>query len=311
MFTKIDDDHFRLVGEKKDNIFPSLDEKVYTLDLQRSFFGISYIFSPMTRYENAKVSKAGIFKEVYNYTKGFFNSNRTKLRKEMGFVNKMNLILKGEPGTGKTHLACTVANELVKEHKGLGIVMNDIDDVEFDKLIDKIRINEPDRLLIFVLDELEKNSRGNLRNPNFLAFLDGAKSRENVIIIATVNSIQDFPNFLIKRPGRFEKVFDFVFNTEDTLSELTKELIPERYSSNKEVVDDIVMGALISKIKTIDELRFYILNYLVAYENGEILEPVKKETAVVVEELKVDDESAEKFSEETLLDTLTAAINPN
>ena len=268
MFTKIDDTHFKLIGEKSSNIFPTLESKVYNMDIQEHMFGVDYVFSPLERYENSTVAQVGIFKEVYEYTKGFFSDVRINLRKEMGFINKMNLILKGNPGTGKTHLACTVASELVKEHNGIGIVVDTISSIKFDKLIDRIRINEPDRLIIFVLDELEKNNHNRLINPDFLSFLDGAKSRENVIIIATVNSVANFPNFLINRPGRFEKIFDFVFNTEEVLSDLTKILIPERYAKNTEVIEDLVATALLSNVKTIDELRFLILDYLVAFEKG-------------------------------------------
>ena len=324
MYTKVDDTHFKLIGEKKENIFPTLETRVYNLDANETFFGVDFIFSPMERYDNAKVAQAGIFKEVYEYTKGFFNEARTTIRKEMGFVNKMNLILKGDPGTGKTHLACTIASEIVKEHEGIGIVLNSIENVKFDKLIDRIRINEPDRLIVFVLDELEKNAHHRLTNSNFLAFLDGAKSRENVIIIATVNSINNFPNFLIQRPGRFEKIFDFVFNTEEIISELTEELLPERFKGKAELNKDITERAIVSNVKTIDELRFLILNYLVASENGVELEPVvskkkkkekkKEEKAEVIEKIVVENEGKvlKKASDKTtLLDQLAAAMRPS
>jgi len=322
MFTKIDDTHYKLIGEKKDNIFPVLEPKVYTMDVQESFFGTSFIFSPMERYENSKVAQVGIFKDVYEYTKGFFNESRINLRKEMGFVNKMNLILKGDPGTGKTHLACTVASELVKEHNGVGIVVNSIRGIRFDELIDKIRINDGDeRLLVFVLDELEKNGSSRLSDTDFLAFLDGAKSRENVIIIATVNSISQFPNFLIKRPGRFEKIYDFVFNTEEVIKELTTTLIPERYKEDEKVIEELTSRALLSNVKTVDHLRFMILDYLVAYENGEAIEPIvkkdkkkkkkDKEKAEVVEKYTIDEDSVGKKTESSLLDTLANAVMPN
>jgi len=322
MFTKIDDKHFKLIGEKSENIFPSLESRVYTMDANETFFGVDFIFSPMDRYDNSEVAQVGIFKDVYEYTKGFFNESRIRLRKEMGFVNKMNLILKGDPGTGKTHLACTVASELVREHNGIGIVVNSLAHIKFDALIDKIRINDENRLIVFVLDELEKNASHRLSSTDFLAFLDGAKSRENVIILATVNSIKEFPNFLIKRPGRFEKIYDFVFNTEEVLTQLTKVLIPERYVENSEVIEELVARAIVGNIKTIDELRFSILDYLVAVENGEEPIPVEpkkknKKKAEVVKKIEILPEEVDgevdgkEKSEDKLLDILAKAINPN
>jgi len=287
MFTKIDDTHFKMIGEKKDNLFPSLESRLHILEVKKSFFGTEFIFSPMARYDNTTVAQVGIFKDIYEYTKSFHNEARVKLRKEMKIMNKMNLILKGDPGTGKTHLACTVASELVKKHNGIGIVINDIENIKFDKLVDDVRINDEERLVVIVLDELEKSGRYELVHPDFLAFLDGAKSKENVIILATVNSIENFPDFLIKRPGRFEKVYDFVFNTEEVLTQLTEVLTPKRLQTPT-IIKELVARAVVGEIKTIDHLRFTILDYLTALENGKAPQPIVAPKKEIVETISLN-----------------------
>jgi len=316
MFTKIDNTHFKLIGENKKNIFPELEGKLYNLEIKKSFFGKDFIFSPLDRYNNTTVAKVGIFKDVYEYTKEFYNESRIKLRKEMGFLNKMSLILKGDPGTGKTHLACTVASELVRKNNGVGIVVNDIEDIKFDKLVDDVRINNPKRLIVFVLDELEKSNRYTLRDTDFLAFLDGAKSRENVIIIATVNTIEDFPKFLIKRPGRFEKIYNFVFNTEEVLNQLIGVLLPERYKNNKVILNELLTRAIAGKVATIDHLRFSILNYLTDLENGKMPKKIELAAPKIVKEVTIkqsaiQDIETEEDKKMTVLNILKKAFSPS
>jgi len=315
MFTKKTDNKFKIIGEKKENIFASLETGLFNISEEETMFGYDFYLEPMKRYNNTTVAKVGIFKDMYDYTMSFFNEVRIKLRKEMGMMNKMNILLKGDPGTGKTHLAATVAKEIVDLTEGIGIVVNKIGHISFDELIDNLRINDPGRMVVIVLDELEKNPGYRLVDSDFLAFLDGAKSRENVIIIATVNSLEDFPDYLIKRPGRFEKIYDFVFNTEEVLKQLVVTLIPDRYKDNKEVVEELVTRAIVGEVKTIDHLRFSIINYLVALETNVEPEPVKKSETEVVEQIETTGTNnlSEKSFTEIVNDHLLKSIanSPN
>jgi len=306
MFTKKSDTKFKILGEKRENIFASLDSRLYNLTEEETMFGYEFYVEPMSRYDNSTVAKVGIFKDVYEYMNSFFNESRIRLRKEMGMMNKMNILLKGDPGTGKTHLAATVAKEIVDKTNGVGIIINKIGHIKFDELVDNLRINDGDRMIVFVLDEMEKNPNWKLTDSDFLAFLDGAKSRENVILIATVNSLEDFPDFLINRPGRFEKIYDFVFNTEEVLSQLVEVLIPESYKENDKVKKELVFRAIAAEIKTIDHLRFSIIDYLVSLETDLEPAPLPTKAKEVDSEEKKQDEKLEKLLKDTGVTVLSS-----
>ena len=295
MFAKNSKDELKIIGEKQENMLSTLEAGIYNVKERETFFGYEHFLTKVTRYDETEVAPVGIFKDIYDYTMSFFNESRIRLRKEMKMMNKMNLLLKGDPGTGKTHLAATIASEIIKKENGIGLIVNKVGHIRFDEFIDKIRINEPNRFIVIVLDELEKNPHHRLVDSDFLSFLDGSKSRENVIILATVNSLSEFPNYLINRPGRFERIYDFVFNTEEVLEQLTKVLIPGRYKDNKAVIDTIVERAITAKVKTIDHLRFGIIDYLTALETDTLTElPTTKEKVVVEKLESVDNKDLEE-----------------
>lgn len=279
MFLKTEESKYKIIGDKKENVVSNLQSQMHNVTAVETYRGWEHYVEPMKRYDNSKVIKAGIFNEIYDYVMSYFDDDRKALRKSMNMLDKMNILLKGDPGSGKTHLACTLGKEIVDKTNGIGVVLNSIRGVELDELIDKLRINdESDRMIVMILDEMEKNPDHLLKDSDFLAFLDGAKSRENVILIATVNAIDELPDFLIERPGRFEEIYDFVFQSKEVLEQITVGLLPKEYKENIETRNAIVKVALERKTATVDHLRFLIFNYLFAQKKGIALKgPAKME----------------------------------
>lgn len=117
-------------------------------------------------------------------------------------------------------------------------------------------------MIIYVLDELEKNDRNDLKSSKFLGFLDGASSRSNVVILATANDISNLPDFLVNRPGRFEKIYEFSLNDPEILRATAEGIIPDRFKENNEVIGQIMTIANATKVNTIDHLRFIVQEVL-------------------------------------------------
>lgn len=283
MFAKAEN-NYSVIGVKEENMCASLETGMYTAKVRATMKGIDYSVTPMNRYDNTKVIKAGIFAEAYDYASEFFDPTKLRLRNEMGMMEKMNLLFRGDPGTGKTHLACTMAAEFVKKNNGIGIVLDDFEHVDFDTFVENLRINDdPNRLIIFILDEMEKNERYVLRRSKFLGFLDGALSKSNVFVFSTVNDVDDLPDYLTNRPGRFEKIYNFEFKDKEVLRTISRGLLPEEHKDNEEVLGPVVDIAFEREYGTIDHLRFFILDYLYRKEKG-LSVPTPGETEEVEEE---------------------------
>lgn len=273
---------FELLGYKADKLSVSLPKGLYSLTVKRSFMGSSFLIDPVTRYDNTKPIKAGVFADAANHIEDFYTDDMCEIRKEMGELDKTSLIFKGIPGAGKTHLACTLAKHLTEKYDAIAVVINSISGLNLTELTDKLRINDSqDRKIIYILDELEKNDFDDLTNPKFLGFLDGAESRSNVVVFATANRVDRLPDFLLARPGRFEKIYEFSLTDESIMDAAIDNLLPEKYKTNVELVAGIRQTAILAKIATIDHLRFVIKDALFAFvkANRNIPEPATKKLA--------------------------------
>lgn len=284
MFRK-NENKFQIIGAKKGDVIDSLEAGLYTLDVQKSFFGKSFNLERTTRYAETAEPKSGVFAEASLYINRFFTEKYREVRKSLGMLNKLNVIFNGKPGTGKTHMACALAEKMVRERNAIGVVINDIEDIDFGEFIDKLRINDaPNRLVVLVLDELEKNERYALKSSKFLGFLDGAESRENVIIVGTSNDIHDLPSYLTNRPGRFEKIWEFAFSNKQVLRDTVIALLPESRRDDNALVDKIVEKATAKKLETIDHVRFLMVDIIHSEVTGEEEMEISSPVSTTVEE---------------------------
>lgn len=258
MFVKTEQG-FELIGRKSDFITESLKAGMYSLTSVETWSGFKFFLNGVDRYKNSREIKAGVFQKASQHVKRFFTPEMKEVRKELNMLDKTSLIFVGKPGTGKTHLACVLAEQIVRDNNAIGVVVSSIKGIDFPEMTDKLRINDdPDRMIVYILDELEKNSPGRLTSSEFLSFLDGANSRPNTVIIATANNISELPPFLIERPGRFEEIFEFTFEDEEVLRSTVEGLLPDRLANDEVFINEVIKAATVAKIETIDHLRFLI-----------------------------------------------------
>jgi SpoVK/Ycf46/Vps4 family AAA+-type ATPase len=270
-----------------DNIVDNLANGIYDVnDVYGNIF-----FTPNKAFEKGRVARAGIFDQVSTYMTKYFSETGRRVRKLMNQQTRLGMFFKGEPGTGKTFLAAKLALELIEKENGIGIYTTNLEAFDPTEVIDAIRTKDPNRLVIFIYDEFEK-TYGRISNKskdNLLAFLDGGRSRDNVVVFATANSLEGIPSTLLQRPGRFEKVLEFKITDDDVLTNLVTALIPDELASGVDI-NLIKSYALKTDNKlTIDKLKSIVRDALINFidtgklfpdDETEILNSINKDELI-------------------------------
>jgi len=252
---------FKLVGANPENITNRLEKGMYNLIIRNTdgpFAPPVISFAINNDYKKGVRLNTGIFKECRNFFNEFFDESLAKARSLLNMRNKLGVMFNGDPGTGKTFLAGQIADEVCDKYDAIGILVTQA--VDYSGLIDRIRQDDKDRTIILIIDEFEKTF--DRYDTNMLSFLSGAKERDNLIIIATVNDTDRLPSFIKDRPSRFEKIFEFTFNDDNILKSIITGLIPTGYESKIDLVN------LVAKIKkhkntSIDRIK-HILRDVIA-----------------------------------------------
>lgn len=254
-------ERYRILDTDFTETSQSLPAGVYDLEMVRTFFGKNLFLKPNTSYQKGVIIKSGIFKTVWDYMESFYSIEKVQTRNVLKMKNKLGLMFNGTPGTGKTFLAGQIAQYYAETENAIGILVNE-GDVDFASLIDVVRKHDKHRKVIVIIDEFEKNYDG--RNSQLLSFLDGADSKEDVILIATTNKYKHLPDYLIDRPGRFEKIFTFDVTEDDVVKSMIKALLTRKYYRQINV-GKIIRTIKANNITSIDKIRMLLKEELEAY----------------------------------------------
>ena len=252
---------FRLIEGNSDDVVKNLKSGVYTLEEVESMFSTSIFIEPVgDKYTKGVKINEGIFKTINEDIDSFLSEEMQMARQALGMMNKCGIMFNGAPGAGKTFLAGQIGQKLVEEKDAICLITTD-SDIDFAGIIDIIRQENPDKFIVLIIDEFEKTFYNN--NTKLLSFLDGTDSRENTMIIATVNDTSKLPDYVTERPGRFEKIYTFKMDDESVLKPIVMSVLPEKY---KKVLSDEI-GKLMENIKkeaniTIDSIRMHIRNLI-------------------------------------------------
>lgn len=245
-------------------------------------------------YARLNAIEYGIYNQVRSLIKDFASPEMTEACEAMNSIKKMGIVLHGRPGTGKTSFAGQMISEYVKSHEAVGLIINQtVNPLYITQLIDTIREGlDEDNLVFAVLDEFEKTFGKKYGSSELLSFLDGVDSRNNVITITTANNLNDLPDTLTERPGRFEHFFKFDIKDEGVMTSVVDSMIPKDY---KESIDGKALAKRIlteSKEKkknklglnkksvenpTIDDIRIYIRNEIYKVKTDKELESFLEE----------------------------------
>lgn len=123
----------------------------------------------------------------------------------MGYLHKRGILLYGPPGSGKTSTVMFLTASMIQDGGVVFLSGSDPEDLA-DALAEFRRI-EPDRRLVVIMEDLDCLISGyDDEEENFLAILDGEKSIDNVVFLATTNYPEKLGKRIINRPSRFDRV---------------------------------------------------------------------------------------------------------
>jgi SpoVK/Ycf46/Vps4 family AAA+-type ATPase len=243
----------------------TVDPGVYNLNIKRSMMGTRLELTTTNTFKNTKQFNRGVFKEVNDYVDNFLCKESYEANRLLGIPHRLGLLFTGDPGTGKTMAAGNIGERLVKEHGAIVIVTTERLDKIFKDVIEGARANNPDQLIVLISDEFEKTYDFEYEVDS-LSFLDGKDSVDNILFIGTTNSLKDFSDKILKRPGRFEKTFTFSYEKTEVLESIIETLLPDGFKT-KEIISEILNLLNKEEIKTVDIIRVVIRKYLVKHIN--------------------------------------------
>lgn len=186
--------------------------------------------------------------------------NRIKCN-QMGYTYKMNVLLHGIQGSGKTSVINYICKNLVDHYNAIVFRIDNASSLEaswsLGEEIRKIQSNP----LIFIMDEFDqyctKNSEAYIKS-----ILDGNRSIDNSIILGATNYLDRIPDTIKNRPSRFRIVRKVErISSKDVIRKIISNqnaLVKDGFLSEKDI-DDIVNSI---DAATVDEIKNILLDKL-------------------------------------------------
>lgn len=173
------------------------------------------------------------FDKVKEHVGNFLNSESTI--RSGGAIYKTGLLLYGPPGNSKTSSVRYLINSGFLPHDVIVIYVRGGMSTSF---IKKIKNSLPNRLKVFVFEEIVTMTTNDGKVEWLLNFLDGENSIDRSISIASTNYPEKLPSNIVDRPGRFDEIYRFDNPDEDDTKKimsfyLGREALPNEVAACK------------------------------------------------------------------------------
>jgi AAA+ superfamily predicted ATPase len=210
-----------------------------------------------------------IKKDIEKYIENYNNKDLKKRLNDLGHSHKMNIILSGLPGTGKSSLMYSLASTMDKDIATIDFHNSTLSDHAFISATNKIPENS-----IFVLEDIDalyiernKNEGNRVSYSCILNFLDGVYSKDDLITIITTNHIEKLDKALI-RPMRMDHIVKFTYCSKYQYEEIFKLIFPEKLD-----IMDNLYKIIKSKKFTTSILQKYLIKFI--FEPEKLLDNIK------------------------------------
>lgn len=134
--------------------------------------------------------------------KKFWSAESKYRYEQLGMIYKRGILMHGLPGTGKSAVAVTLAEEIINDG---GIVLFNPSAGVVSEAVKQIRsVEGQGRNILVILEEVDTMCD----DADFLSLLDGELQIDNIAYIATTNYIDRIPKRIKNRPSRFARVIE-------------------------------------------------------------------------------------------------------
>ena len=207
--------------------------------------------------------------EVKKCLENYDNKDLKKRLNDLGINHKMNLILSGPPGAGKSSLMYAIASTLDKDIATIDFNNKALSDHAFICATNNIPkdaifcLEDVDALYI----EREKKEENRVSFSCILNFLDGMYSKEDLISIITTNHIERLDKAII-RPMRIDNIIKFTYCSKYQYQEIFKLIFPE-----KEDIMNNLWKIIKNKKYTTSLLQKFLIRFI--YEPEKLTDNIK------------------------------------
>lgn len=233
--------------------YKCLEPGIYLIKEVNAIVSSTITFRPITA-DNLIAFSEGVIKTFLKEVDSFFDPETVNTYRDLKMKHSTGYILYGKPGTGKTCLSVLAMSELAKKYKAVCLDMTKITIGRAKQLIHFIRNIQPNPIVLFA-DECDVDFAQH--ENQFLPFLDGNETIEDLIFIGCTNNINRIPERIKHRKSRIKKCFEIKSLPLKVYQEYLEERLP---LLDKNLFSEICYKAM-DKFLTIDQFKNALLDY--------------------------------------------------
>ena len=249
--------------------------------LDKGVYKVKYLGHPENRValykedekEEVKIYEFPAKAYIDSLFKSFFNKDVKEFINKAGFLHKVGLLLHGKEGTGKTTILRYYYNQEIENNDALVFYMDCSNHDTLGlcwSLIENIR-KVQDNPIVIIFEECDVLITNHCES-TLKMILDGNKSIENCIFLATTNYIDKIPDALKNRKSRFKNCLKIGGLEDVNVIIRIMENMLEGISDKKDI--KLMSKKLLNK--TLDEVKQFCIDRIMDIEtyDEDIITPV-------------------------------------